>query len=313
VGPTADDVDVLLGNYHGEPSRAVTLLEGIRARARARGVEVAYARGAPLPGRGLSSAQLADARAVVRRSDAVVAILGLSARYEGEEGESGANPGGDRSELGLPAGQQRLLETLVAMGKPVVLVLTSGSALSVPWAAAHVPAIVQAWYPGEEGGTALADVLFGDVSPSGRLPVTIYRSADDLPPFDDYAMRGRTYRYLDKAPLYPFGHGLSYTTFQYAELQVDPPRTVSVVVTNAGGRAGDEVVQLYVTATGLPPYAPRRWLAGFERVSLAPGERKKVTFTLTPESLSIVDEQGRRVPLAPGWIATVGDLRAGGS
>jgi beta-glucosidase len=301
VGPTADDVDVLLGNYHGEPSRAVTLLEGLRTRARARGIEVAYARGAPLSGRGGSSAQLADARAAVRRSDAVVAILGLSPRLEGEEGESA----GDRADLGLPPGQQHLLEALVVMGKPVVLVLTSGSALSVPWAAAHVPAIVQVFYPGEEGGTALGDVLFGDVSPSGRLPVTVPRSAADLPPFNDYSMRGRTYRYIEKPPLFPFGHGLSYTTFRTAELTV-AGGDVSVVVENSGARAGDEVVQLYLSRPDLPAYAPRRWLAGVARVHLSPGERRQVHLSLRPESLSIVDEQGRRVASGGEWTLTVG-------
>jgi beta-glucosidase len=305
VGPTADDVDVLLGSYHGEPSRAVTPLEGLRTRARARGVDVVFARGAPLTGRGVSSAQLADARAAVRRSDLVVAILGLSPRLEGEEGESA----GDRSELGLPTGQQRLLEALVGMGKPVVLVLTSGSALSVPWAAAHVPAIVQVFYPGEEGGTALADVLFGDVSPSGRMPVTVVQSAADLPAFDDYRMRGRTYRYLEKPPLFAFGHGLSYTTFGYSDLAVTG-QEVSVTVQNTGARAGDEVVQLYVSRPDLPPYAPRRWLAAFSRVHLAPGERRQVRLPLRPEALSIVDEQGRRASPAGDWTVTVGTASA---
>jgi beta-glucosidase len=308
VGPTAADGDVLLGNYHGEPSRAVTLLDGIRERAQARGVKVAYARGAPLAGRGGGSAQLGEALAAVRRSDAVVAVLGLSARYEGEEGENAENPAGDRTLLGLPGGQQRLLEAVVATGKPVVLVLTAGSALSVPWAAAHVPAIVYVWYPGEEGGTALADVLFGEVSPAGRLPVTIYRSADDLPPFADYAMSGRTYRYLEKPPLYAFGHGLSYTTFRYANLKVTPAEveagkdvTISIDVENSGARASDEVVQVYLSKRDAPTYAPRRWLAGFARVNLAARERRTVQITLPARALSLVDEQGGR-PAASGEL-----------
>jgi beta-glucosidase len=312
IGPVADDVDVLLGNYHGEPAHAVTLLEGLRAQARARGVEVAYVRGAPLVGRGGSSAQLADALRVARRSDAVVAMLGLSARAEGEEGESAENPSGDRGELGLPAAQQRLLEAVVATGKPVILVLTAGSALSIPWAAAHVPTIVYAWYPGEEGGAALADVLFGDVSPAGRLPVTIVRSIDDLPPFTDYSMKGRTYRYADKPPLWPFGHGLSYTTFRYTNLVVGPAREVaelalSVDVENTGSRASDEVVEVYVSNPGAPAYAPRRWLAAFARVSLEPRERRTVQLVLRAHELSLVDEAGRRVPLT-GEI----DLAVGG-
>jgi beta-glucosidase len=313
VGPAADDVEVLLGNYHGEPSRAVTPLAGLRAAASVRGVQVAYARGAPLAGRGVSSAQLAEARAVVRRSDAVAAVLGLSARYEGEEGETAQNPGGDRVALGLPPGQQRLLEEMVALGKPVVLVLTAGSALSVPWAAAHVPAIVHLWYPGEEGGAALADVLFGEASPAGRLPVTVYRGVEDLPPFDDYAMRGRTYRYLEKDPLWAFGRGLSYTTFRYSNPAFEPaePRAgqdlaVSVDVENAGTREGDEVVQVYLAKPDAAAYAPRRWLAAFARVRLAPGERRTVRLGVPARALTLVDEQGRRVPVAGDVAVAVG-------
>jgi beta-glucosidase len=312
VGPVADDIDVLLGNYHGEPTRPVTLLAGLRAEARKRGVEVATARGAPLAGRGGSSAQLADALRVARRSDAVVATLGLSARFEGEEGETAENPSGDRAELGLPGAQQRLLEALVATGKPVVLVLTSGSALSVPWAAAHVPAIVEAWYPGAEGGAALADVLFGDVSPSGRLPVTVPRSVDDLPPFTDYSMKGRTYRYGDKPPLWPFGHGMSYTTFRYTNLVVPPELeagkgvTLSVDVENAGARAGDEVVEVYLSKPDAPPYAPHRWLAAFTRVTLVPHERRTVQVELRAHELTLVDETGKRAPLAGEVAVAVG-------
>jgi beta-glucosidase len=303
IGPVADDVDVLLGNYHGEPSAPVTLLAGVRAEARRRGVEISYARGAPLAGRGGSSAQLADALRVARRSDVVVAMLGLSARYEGEEGESADNPSGDRTDLGLPAAQQRLLEAVVATGKPVVLVLTAGSALSVPWAAAHVPAIVYAWYPGEQGGAALADVLFGAVSPAGRLPVTIVRSALDLPPFADYSMKGRTYRYADKPPLWPFGHGLSYTTFRYSNLVVGPALetgkdvALSVDIENTGSRAGNEVVEVYLSKPAAPTYAPRRWLAAFARISLEPRERRTIPLVLSAHELSLVDEAGRRSPL----------------
>jgi beta-glucosidase len=312
VGPIADDLDVLLGNYHGEPSRPVTLLDGLRVAARARGVEVLHARGAPLAGRGGSSAQLADALRVARRADVVVAALGLSARYEGEEGETAQNPSGDRASLGLPAAQQRLLEALVATGRPVVLVLTAGSALSVPWAAAHVPAILYAWYPGVEGGAALAEVLFGDASPAGRLPVTIYRSVDDLPPFADYSMRGRTYRYLDKPPLWSFGHGLAYTTFVYSNLVVAPEIApgrdlpLAVDVENTGTRAGDEVVEVYLSKPDAPAYAPRRWLAGFARVSLAPHERRTVRLELPARVLTLVDEAGERRPLAGDVALAVG-------
>jgi beta-glucosidase len=298
VGPTADDLQVLLGNYAGTPAAPVTLLAGVRRAARARGIAVRYARGATLAGSGRSIAEVAEAVAAARRSDAVVAVLGLDPRLEAEEGESALNPAGDRRELGLPGAQQRLLEALVATGKPVIVVLTGGSALAVPFASAHAAALLDVWYPGQAGGDALADVLFGDADPAGRLPVTFYRSVGDLPPFADYAMRGRTYRYLERAPLYPFGFGLSYTSFRYANLTVAADRaSLSVDVQNVGTRAGDEVVQAYVVPRGAPAYAPRRWLAAFGRITLAPGERRTVWLSIPPEALTLVDERGVRRPL----------------
>lgn len=189
--------------------------------------------------------------------------------------------GGDRVRLDIPRVQQTLLERVSALGKPVVLVLLNGSAVSVNWAREHVPAIVELWYPGQAGGAALADVLFGDYNPAGRLPVTFYKSESQLPPFDDYSMKGRTYRYFEGEPLYPFGYGLSYTTFSYrdlkapAEARAGSPVKVSVEVENSGKRAGDEVVQLYIKYPGVV-----RELQGFERVSLQPGERRAVEFAI---------------------------------
>jgi len=221
---------------------------------------------------------------LARQADVVVMCLGLSPRLEGEEMPVQVEGfrGGDRVTLGLPQVQEALLERVAALGKPVVLVLLNGSALAVNWAKAHVPAIVELWYPGQAGGTALADVLFGDYNPGGRLPVTLYKSVDQLPPFDDYSMKGRTYRYFEGEPLYPFGYGLSYTTFAYsnlevpAEAHVGTPIKISVNVENTGKRAGDEVVQLYTKHPGVV-----RELQGFERVSLNPGERRTVDFTVT--------------------------------
>jgi beta-glucosidase len=173
--------------------------------------------------------------AIARGSDVVVAVLGLDPRLEGEEGDSALNPAGDRRDLGLPGSQEKLLEALVATGKPVIVVLTGGGALAVPFAAAHAAALLDAWYPGEDGGDAVAGVLFGAVNPAGRLPVTFYRSTADLPPFADYAMRGRTYRYLTQPPLYRFGDGLSYTTFRYVNLTFAADLgTLSVEVQNTG-------------------------------------------------------------------------------
>jgi len=253
--------------------------------------------------------------AAARRSDVVIAALGLSPRHEGEESDARDNPSGDRRDLGLPLGQERLLEAVAATGKPVVLVLTGGGALAVPWAAEHVPVLLDAFYPGEEGGTALADVLFGDVSPGGRLPFTVYRSVADLPPFEDYSMQGRTYRYFARPVLYPFGHGLSYTTFRYANLAVTPAPveagrevTVSVEVENTGRRAGDEVVEVYLVPRGAPRDAPRRWLAAFARITLAPGARQTVRVPLPARAFAIVDEAGRRI-VSPGRM----DIAVGGT
>ena len=198
--------------------------------------------------------------------------------------------GGDRTDIELPAVQEKMLEALHATGKPVVLVLTTGSALGVRWAKETLPAILLAWYPGQQGGSAVADVLFGDTNPAGRLPVTFYESATQLPPFADYAMEGRTYRYFRGEPLYPFGHGLSYTRFEYSGLQLSPGQigpsdrvSVSLAVKNAGERDGEEVVQLYTRRADAGRGAPLRQLRGFERVRLARGEERRVTFTLVPE------------------------------
>jgi beta-glucosidase len=250
---------------------------------------------------------LNDAVAAAKQADVTIAIVGLTASMEGEE-SSFSSPGffgGDRVDLDLPKTQQNMLEALSATGKPLIVVLTSGSALAVTWAQAHANAIVQAWYPGEEGGTAVAQVLAGDYNPAGRLPLTFYKSVSQLPPFSSYAMNGRTYRYFQGTPLYPFGYGLSYTKFAYSNLrasspQVDDSVTISVDVKNSGAVAGDEVVQLYLShrdAAG----APIRALAGLQRVHLEPGKQSTVTFKPTEREWSVVDSTGAR-KLVPGTV-----------
>jgi beta-glucosidase len=249
--------------------------------------------------------------AAAKDADLVVFAAGLNSKLEGEEMRVNAPgfAGGDRISLDLPAPQEKLLEQLHATGKPVVLVLLNGSAMSVNWAQANLPAIVEAWYPGGVGGRAVADLIAGDYSPAGRLPVTFYASAEQLPAFGDYAMRGRTYRYFEGKPLYPFGHGLSYTSFAYAAPKAAARVTaggsleVSTKVTNTGQRSGDEVVQLYVR--GAPPSggtAPRHALQGFSRIHLEPGESREVLFSLDPRALSSVDAAGSRAVL-PGEVA----------
>ena len=250
-----------------------------------------------------------QAVAVANQADLVIMCLGLSPRLEGEEMRVNVEgfKGGDRMTLDIPMVQQNLLKAVVALGKPVVLVLLNGSAMSVQWARDHVPAIVELWYPGQAGGTAIADALFGDYNPGGRLPVTFYKSVDQLPPFDDYSMKNRTYRYFEGEPLYPFGYGLSYTTFAYDKLQVaaqSPAGSdvkVSVNVKNTGKRAGDEVVQVYLKHPGASAPVPIRALKGFRRVHLNAGETQSVEFTLTPRELSIVRSNGQRA-VEPGVV-----------
>jgi len=257
----------------------------------------------------------ANILAKVQDADAIVFVGGISPRLEGEEMnvQVPGFSGGDRTSIGLPQVQTDLLKVLHGTGKPVVLALMSGSALATPWEAEHLPAILTAWYGGQAAGTALADVLFGDYNPAGRLPVTFYKSETQLPPFTDYSMEGRTYRYFRGEPLYPFGHGLSYTTFAYSNLKVlskpatGQPIQVSVQVQNTGQRAGDEVVQLYVRHPDATGRVARHALEGFRRISLAPGARQTVQFTLTPRQLSRLTAQAQRVE-APGRV----QLFAGG-
>jgi beta-glucosidase len=244
-----------------------------------------------------------------RGADLAIVVMGLSARIEGEEMKVNADgfSGGDRTRIDLPAPQEQLLERIHDTGKPVVLVLMNGSALAVNWADANVPAILEAWYPGGQGGTAVAEALAGDFSPGGRLPITFYKGVEQLPAFEDYSMAKRTYRYFDGEPLYPFGHGLSYTSFVYGKPRVDHQKisakgavTVSVEVTNTGAAAGDEVVQLYLTHPGVPG-APLRALKGFQRVHFERGEKKNVKFVLRERDLSIVDESGKH-RIVPGKV-----------
>jgi beta-glucosidase len=317
IGPNAYDPHVLVANYFGVPSRAVTPLDGIRAAVSPR-TKVTYTDGCKLQGTktdGLGRAgNLSEAVSVAARADVVVLCLGLSADIEGEQGDAGnSEAAGDKVDLKLPGLQQRLLEMIVALGKPTVLCVLAGSALDLTWAEAHVPAIVYAWYPGGEGGTALADVLFGDVSPAGRLPITFPRSIDDVPDFKSYAMKGRTYRYAEKTPLYPFGYGLSYARFEYGDIAVSSARmragetiTVSATVQNVGQMPADEVVQLYVKDLEASCLVPVHDLRGFQRVRLGPGEAQTITFDLAPRDLMMVNDRGERV-LEPGrFRATIG-------
>lgn len=260
-----------------------------------------------------------EAVAIAEKSDVVVLALGLNERLEGEEMKVKTDgfEGGDRTHLNLPTTQVELMKAVMATGKPVVLVLINGSALSVNWAAQNIPAILTAGYPGQQGGNAVADVLFGDYNPAGRLPVTYYQSVEQLPSFENYDMEGRTYRYFKGQPLFPFGYGLSYSSFSYSNLEVpakvgmNEPVKISVEVTNTGDRDGDEVVQLYLTDEKASTPRPIRQLEGFERIHLKKGETKMVSFTVEPRQLSLINKKDQRV-VEPGWFSvSVGGKQPG--
>ena len=250
-----------------------------------------------------------EALEAARAADVVIFAGGLNGEVEGEEMPViyPGFAGGDRTEIALPKTQQKLLEDLHKTGKPLVLVLMTGSALAVEWAKANLPAVLVAWYPGQQGGNAIADVLFGKVNPSGRLPVTFYKSVGDLPPFADYSMKNRTYKYFTGEPLYAFGHGLSYTRFDYTGMRIAPAAgaaseafDVSFDVQNTGTRAGHEVPQLYARALDAGRPMPLRELRGFTRIHLAPGARQRVSFRVTKQDLAYYDEAAKRFVTAPG-------------
>lgn len=257
----------------------------------------------------------AEAISAARQADVALLFLGLSPRLEGEEMPVQVQgfSGGDRLTIDLPKVQEDLMQAVVATGTPTVLVLLNGSAVAVNWADANIPAILEAWYPGQAAGAAIADVLFGDYNPAGRLPVTFYRSIEQLPPFEDYSMKERTYKYFTGDPLYPFGHGLSYTTFAYKKLVVPgsvkagDPVKLSITVSNTGKRAGEEVVQVYITDRQASAPVPIRKLAGFRRVHLKAGQSRKISFTIDPRELSLITDDTRRI-IEPGIF----DVSVGG-
>ena len=296
IGPNADSKPALEGNYCGTSSRYVTFLEGIRAYCRERGIRVLFSQGCPLSSdrvENLAQAgdRLAEARLCAEAADVVIACVGLDATLEGEEGDTGNQYfSGDKNDLLLPEPQRVLMQTLAKTGKPLVTVLAVGSSLNVPEGNAQV----LAWYPGQAGGTALAEILFGRVSPSGKLPVTFYHDVNDLPEFTDYHMDNRTYRYYTGTPLYPFGFGLSYTTFAVENLRPVADH-VTVTVSNTGAMDAETVVEVYVRdrASKWSPVHPS--LAGFTRVALKAGEKRDVTVKLNPNAFTVVNAAGERI------------------
>lgn len=304
TGPTATSMEVLLGNYYGFNNQMVTLLEGLTGRI-PEGMGMEYTSGAMLKHpREIEKTWAPD---MAQSADIVVVCAGISSFIEGEEGESLLSPqNGDRDSISLPTSQVNYIKELVTYGTKIVLVLTGGSPIALGEIADMVDAILFIWYPGMEGGKAVADVLFGDVSPSGKLPLTFPKSLDQLPAFNDYSMIGRTYRYMTQDPLYPFGFGLSYSTFEYADLRLEKTDVISgdsleisLIVRNIGEKTAAEVVQYYLSDLQASSIVPIHHLVGFERVVLPGGDSCSLKFTLTPEMMSFFDDEGKLV-LEPG-------------
>jgi len=312
IGPNADNSKSVLGNYNGTPSQLITALAGIKAKVSAN-TEVVYEQGTDFVGSADVKPDFDALASRVKDADVIIYVGGIAPQLEGEEmkvAKAGFS-GGDRTSILLPQVQTDLLKALNKTGKPVVFVMMTGSAIAVPWEAENLPAIVNAWYGGQSAGTAIADVLFGDYNPAGRLPVTFYKSDSDLPNFDDYAMANRTYRYFKGKPLYGFGYGLSYTTFKYDNLTVPASIskigkvTVTVKVTNTGKMDGEEVAELYLAHWNTNK-APIRALKGFERVFLKAGESKMVKFELSAQDLALIDYKGHMINPAGKLKISVG-------
>ena len=311
IGPTAASEEVLKGNYSGTASKYVTILEGIQQSVN-QDTRVFYSEGCHLykdrvEELALANDRISEARTIAKLSDVVILCLGLDSTIEGEEGDTGNSyAAGDKLDLSLPESQLKLLEAVVKTKTPTIVIISSGSNMDLTYADEHCLAIIQDWYSGSRGGEALAQILFGDYSPSGRLPLTFYKSADQLPDFKDYAMEGRTYRYFKDTPLYPFGYGLSYTSFQYSDFRIEQEKIksgddieLSVNVKNTGEVPADEVVQVYIRDNKSKYRVANHSLCGFKRVTLDPGESKIVTFRVTSESMGVVDDEGERV-IEPG-------------
>ncbi len=317
IGPNADSRKALEGNYMGTASRYITVLEGLQDYLGDE-VRVMTSVGCHLHrnkvgGLSRENDRLAEVKGVCKASDVIIACMGLDAGLEGEEGDQGNEyASGDKPHLRLPGIQEEILKVMYESGKPVILVLLSGSALAINWAQEHLPAILQGWYPGAMGGRAIAELIFGECVPEGKLPVTFYRSTEELPEFTDYSMKNRTYRYMRQEALYPFGYGLSYTDFEFSKLNLSKETItqegidITVTVKNTGAYGGRETVQIYVKAEA--EATPNAQLKAFTKVALEPGEEKQVKLHLPIEAFSLYDEQGIRRVTAGSYL-----VHAGGS
>lgn len=315
IGPNANNRKALEGNYEGTASRYVTVLEGIQdylgedARVLTSvGCHLYKERTSNLS---INNDRIAEVRGVCKASDVIVACLGLDASLEGEEGDTGNEYGsGDKPHLNLPGIQEEVLKTICESGKPVILVLLTGSAMTINWADNNVPAIIQGWYPGAQGGRAIAEMIFGEYSPEGKLPITFYRSLEELPEFTDYSMEGRTYRYMKNEALYPFGYGLSYTNFEFNNLSLSKEEITlegmeaTVTLKNTGNYRGREAIQIYVKAN--QEGTPNAQLKTFTKVDLQPGEEKQVKLFLPIEAFALFDDNGKQRVEAGTYTIYVG-------
>lgn len=301
IGPNGNNRKALVGNYEGTSSEYITVLEGIQ-RYVGEDVRVLFSEGCHLcknkiQGLGMENDRISEVRAVADASDVLIACMGLDASLEGEEGDEGNEfASGDKPNLNLPGLQEEILKELALTGKPVVLVLLSGSALAVNYADENIPAIIQGWYPGARGGKVIAEMLFGEFSPEGKLPITFYRTTEELPEFTDYSMKNRTYRYMKKEALYPFGYGLSYTDMNCTESCISKDGDgyrISAVLSNDGDMDGAETLQVYVKAC--LEEAPNWQLKALKKIDLKAGERKTVELALTEADFALYNEEGVKV------------------
>ena len=326
IGPNANSRAALIGNYHGTSSRYITVLEGIQD-CMGEDVRVYYSEGCHLfkdrvENLGLRQDRISEAVAVAKNSDVVVLCLGLDETLEGEEGDTGNSyASGDKVDLLLPEVQRELLEAVVATGKPVILVNMTGSAMDLRYAQEHCAAIVQAWYPGARGGRVVADILTGEISPSGKLPVTFYRDTEELPDFEDYSMKGRTYRYFTGEVLYPFGYGLTYGSAEISGVKLGGQEladgsevrlpggsldSLEVTVSNTGDRNVEEVVQVYIKALDSTDATPNERLCGFARVSVKTGGQAVVQVPVDRDALTVINDEGEKVSGGSRYAVSVG-------
>ncbi len=303
IGPNADNRRALVGNYEGTSSEYVTVLEGIREYV-GEDTRVMYSEGCHLfkervSGLGCVNDRVSEVKAIAECADVLIGCFGLDPGLEGEEGDEGNEfASGDKPNLKLPGLQEEILKVMYESGKPVILLLLSGSALACPWADEHIPAIMQCWYPGAQGGRAIANVLFGECAPEGKLPVTFYRTSEELPEFTDYSMKNRTYRYMKKEALYPFGFGLSYNDYRITDASMENEKltegekiTLDVSIMNQGSMPGAETIQIYIKAPEVLN-APKYQLKGLKKINLQPGEVRQVQIMLPYEAFGLYDENG---------------------